>query len=206
MNTPTHLLMGAALLSRNRSRWQGTTTSQRWFNALVLVGALVPDLGLFVLFVWARGILGVSEDQLWSEIYWQSNWQAAFTIGNSIPLFGLLFALGAVFRKHTGGLFLMGFAAAAFTHLTFDFPFHHDDAHAHFWPFTDWRFNSPLSYWDPAHHGEIVQIIEVVMAIVLMGVLWKRFPGHRILSAVLIVALISYIAVPIYFTMMMGLS
>jgi len=206
MNTPTHLLMGAALLSRSRDRWQGSSKSQRWFNALILLGALIPDLGLFVLFVWARGILGVSEDQLWSEVYWRANWQTVFTIGNSIPLFGFLLVLGVVFRRYTWSLYMVGFASAALIHLAFDLPFHHDDAHAHFWPFTDWRFNSPLSYWDPAHHGGVMQIIEVTMALGLIAVLWRRFPGNRALSAVLVVALISYIAVPVYFTMMMSTS
>jgi len=34
-------------------------------------------------------------------------------------------------------------------HALFDFPLHHDDGHRHFWPFSEFRFDSPVSYWDP---------------------------------------------------------
>ena len=61
--------------------------------------------------------------------------------------------------------------AAALLHLTFDLPFHHDDAHPHFWPFSDWRFTSPLSYWDPAHDGGVIALAEVGLAVVLIGFL-----------------------------------
>ena len=61
--------------------------------------------------------------------------------------------------------------AAALLHLTFDLPFHHDDDHPHFWPFSDWRFTSPLSYWDPAHDGRVIALAEVGLAVVLIGFL-----------------------------------
>jgi hypothetical protein len=56
-----------------------------------------------------------------------------------------------------------------------DLPLHHDDAHRHFFPFLDWRFSSPVSYWDPEHHGQWVSLIEfsgVLAASVFMYWRW----------------------------------
>ena len=41
-----------------------------------------------------------------------------------------------------------------------DLPLHNDDAHRHFFPFSDWRFSSPVSYWDPQHYGYWASLVE----------------------------------------------
>ena len=50
-------------------------------------------------------------------------------------------------------------------HSLLDLPVHNDDAHRHFFPFSNYRFISPFSYWDPNHYGRIVAFVE--MALVL---------------------------------------
>ena len=67
------------------------------------------------------------------------------------------------------------FCASALLHLAFDFPFHNDDARPHFWPLSDWVFESPLSYWDRAHHGTLVGAAEWIACAVCLVVLWIRF-------------------------------
>ena len=62
------------------------------------------------------------------------------------------------------------FFASMFLHACFDFPLHHNDAHHHFFPFSDWRFLSPISYWNPEYYGNIIAPIEVLM--VVLGSLW----------------------------------
>ena len=37
---------------------------------------------------------------------------------------------------------------------------HRDDSHRHPYPLSDWRFISPLSYWDPVHHGQWLGLAE----------------------------------------------
>ena len=70
-------------------------------------------------------------------------------------------------------------AIAALLHLSLDFPLHADDAHRHFWPVTDWRFASPVSYWDPQAYGLIGAAIETVVALGATLVLWRRFSKWR---------------------------
>lgn len=194
MNTPTHLLIGAAALARPAEDSAG-----RLRNAAILIGALIADAAIFVLFGWARLYQGVSERALWSEVYWQEPWQTLVAIGNSIPLYLGLLVFGLLARSQVA----IVFAAAALLHLAFDLPFHHDDAHPHFWPFSDWRFNSPLSYWDPDHHGSLIALAEVGLAILLILFLWRRFRS-RAVRAVLVLAFATYVAVPAYFTFMLG--
>jgi hypothetical protein len=60
-------------------------------------------------------------------------------------------------------------------HLGLDFLLHHDDGRAHFWPVTNWIFQSPVSYWDGRHYGNIVGPLEIAMSLLCCAVLWRRF-------------------------------
>ena len=95
------------------------------------------------------------------------------------------------------------FALAALAHLAADLPVHADDAHRHFWPLTDWRFHSPISYWDRDHHGGLASMAEAVLGVVLCVVLWRRF-GVAWVRVLLALAALTYVAVPLYFTLVLG--
>ncbi|GBF25397.1 hypothetical protein MnTg02_00428 [bacterium MnTg02] len=185
MNTPTHLLISIALLAKPDAPRR---------NMAVIFGALIPDLSIYVLFVWAKLVAQVPEQEIWRHLYWQEPWQTLSGLSNSFPLYAMLVALG-VWR---GWTLLAIFGASALLHLAFDFPFHASDAHRHFWPFSDWRFHSPLSYWDGGHYGELVGIFELAMAIALMAIIFRRFKEVWVKVA-LAIGLVSYAAVPLYF-------
>lgn len=185
MNTPTHLLISVALLAKPDAPRR---------NMAVIFGALIPDLSIYILFVWAKFVVQVLEYEIWRQLYWQEPWQTLSGLSNSIPLYAMLVMLG-LWR---GWPLLVIAGASVLLHLAFDFPFHASDAHRHFWPFSDWRFHSPLSYWDGEHHGEFVRIFELTMAIVLMGIVFRRFKEVWVKVA-LAIGLVSYAAVPLYF-------
>jgi hypothetical protein len=46
-----------------------------------------------------------------------------------------------------------------------DLPVHNDDAHRHFFPFSNYRFISPISYWDRKHYGSIVSLVEMLLVL-----------------------------------------
>ena len=194
MNTPTHLLISAAVLARSPDN---PVKPERGHYLVILLGGLVPDLAIFFMFAWERLIMGVSETGLWRDVYWQEPWQSPVTLGNSAPLYGLIVLGGILYRKTLA----IVFGLAAFLHILFDFPFHHDDAHAHFWPFSNWRFHSPISYWDADHYGTYVSLVEFVLAMCLIYILWRRF---RMLWVRILLgfAAFTYFAVPTYFSMM----
>ena len=190
MNTPTHLLIGAAAFARRGA------TARNW---AVLAGAMIPDAAIFVLFAWARLVQGASERELWSSLYWQEPWQSLVAVANSVPLFLGAALLGLVARSPL----VVVLALSGLLHLAFDLPFHHDDAHPHFWPFSDWRFRSPFSYWDPQHFGAVVKLAETALAIALSALLWRRFES-RLVRAALLLGVASYLAVPLYFGLMLA--
>lgn len=165
MNTIAHMVVASAALARP------DRPKRNW---AVLLGAFVPDASMFVFFAWSR-VQGWSGDETWNVQYWNEPWQTLGAASNSFVLFGLLLAL-AGWRKWP---LVAVIAIAALLHLALDFPLHADDAHRHFWPVTDWRFASPVSYWDPKAYGLIGAAIETVVALGATLVLWRRFSKWR---------------------------
>lgn len=83
-------------------------------------------------------------------------------------------------------------------HCLIDLPVHHDDAHRHFFPFSEYRFFSPVSYWDPQHFGNYVLTVEIVLTLILGGYLWvsscatANAPQANALRLILVLALAAY--------------
>jgi len=107
---------------------------------------------------------------------------------HSVPLWLAALALAAALRARAAA----AFAAGGLLHQAFDFPLHADDPHRHLWPLSDWRFESPVSYWDPARYGAWVQPLELALGLLLVAVLWRRWPG-RWARAALAFALLLYV-------------
>ncbi len=64
-------------------------------------------------------------------------------------------------------------------HIFGDLPLHHDDAHRHFFPLLDWRFLSPVSYWDPAHHGQWASLVEFIAVLAAALIMYRWRPLLR---------------------------
>ncbi|APX11958.1 cobalamin biosynthesis protein CobQ [Tateyamaria omphalii] len=161
MNTPAHLLIGAAAF--------GKSADQRILVA-AFAGGLMPDLSLYLMAGVSLYILGIPPSVVFNDLYFSGAWQTVFAIDNSFFVWGVLCAI-AVWRKSGWAIALTG---AALVHLALDFPLHHDDGRPHFWPFSYWVFESPVSYWDRSHGAALVAPIEASIATVAAVVLWRR--------------------------------
>jgi membrane-bound metal-dependent hydrolase YbcI (DUF457 family) len=166
MNTPAHLLFGAALFAR---------PSRPGTPVAAVLGSLVPDLSLYFMAATSIWVLGIPAERVFRELYFSDEWQAVFAVDNSIPLWSVLLAF-ALWRQKP---ILVAFASAGLLHLACDLSLHNEDARRHFWPLSDWIFRSPLSYWDPRHHGRVVAPLEMAFAILWTAILWRRFTGWR---------------------------
>ena len=171
MNTPAHVVLSAVALGRER--WRGL-----W--GPITLGALLPDLPMFGFYAYQRLLRGRPEATIWGELYFEPDWQLFFDLFNSFPLLAVA-GLVAWRVGNTRGLALV---ASMALHCLFDLPLHHDDAHGHFEPLSSWRFASPLSYWDPAHHGRIVGALELVGTLAGAFVLVRRGGAWRNLGLV----------------------
>ena len=165
MNTPTHLILAAAVFAK---------PNQPKLTWAALIGGFLPDLSLYFMVIWHKFVLNTSERVIFDEVYFSKYWQFVFSVDNSFFVWGAILALALVARNG----WVIALSGAGFLHLMFDFPLHHDDARAHFWPLSDWKFESPVSYWDPAHYGGIMAPLEYIFALILLTILWRRFTGR----------------------------
>ena len=153
MNTPAHAIFNLLVL-----RGAGKAGARNELILPVAVGAVLPDLPMVWFYFYQRVLVGLPEQVIWGEAYYR-DWQVVFDLFNSLPLLAVLsvgaFLLGA--RR-------LGFLAASMgIHSLADLPLHNDDAHRHLYPLSDWRFESPISYWDPSHYGLWIALAEIVM-------------------------------------------
>ncbi|MEO1639318.1 MAG: cobalamin biosynthesis protein CobQ [Pseudomonadota bacterium] len=190
MNTPAHLIFGMTAFGK---------TNRAAVTAAAFVGALIPDLSLYLLSGWHLLVLGTSPDVVFGQLYFSDLWQSIFRIDNSIVLWSLGLAVAVMARSGVG----IALCGAALLHLGLDFPLHHDDGRAHFWPISNWIFESPVSYWDPAHYGNIVGVIEVIAVLACCVVLWRRF-AHKAMRGLIIALAAMQLAPVIIWAVMFG--
>lgn len=150
MNTPSHVIINLFILGRHQP-------SQ--FNLPIIIGSLLPDVAIFWFYFWTKFIKKLPESTIWSETYFSSSWQDIFAIPNSI----VLCLIGVVIAHYLQQPFLKIMFISMIIHCLCDLPVHHDDAHRHFVPLTDFRFVSPFSYWDVRYHGKWVALLELLI-------------------------------------------
>lgn len=173
MNTPTHLLVGAAAFGR---------AGQAKMTIAALLGAAVPDASLYGLVAYERLVNDTDPRVIFDELYFSDGWRAVFQVDNSIFVYGLILAIGAAARWPV----LIAFAGAALLHIALDLPFHHDDGRPHFWPVSDHIVASPLSYWDGRRGAGWVGLLEMAIVLATAAALWLR---HRQIWARALIAL-----------------
>jgi len=171
MNTPAHLLIGAALMGK---RGQPAVI---W---AAMAGGLAPDLSLYLLAGSAIFLLGIAPETVFGELYFSPAWQTVFSIDNSVFLWAAGLALAVWARR----AWAVAFAGAGLIHIGLDFPLHHDDGRAHFWPLSGWIFESPLSYWDHRHGAGWIAPLEGALSAAAAVRLWLWRPGWKIMAVV----------------------
>ncbi|MGF1482104.1 MAG: hypothetical protein ACFB4I_21930 [Cyanophyceae cyanobacterium] len=160
MNTPSHWILNLALL--------GQAAAPK-ANGAIAVGAVLPDVPIFVFYLVAKVVYRMPERQIWSEAYYEPVWHTVVALFHSIPLALIGLALCAWSRWRPGVIACISLVL----HSLLDLPVHHDDAHRHFFPLSDYRLISPVSYWDPNHYGSAVALIELMLVCAATPVVFK---------------------------------
>ena len=198
MMTQTHILVGLALFGRPKEHAR---------NAMAVAGGIVPDAAIFVMYGIEK-LKGTNEREIWRDVYFSPFWQDVVAWGNSVPLYLLLLGIAWILiRKEIqpAGTLLAVFAGSCLAHMALDFPVHVEDAHRHLFPLSNFRFRSPVSYWDPKHFGVQMATFESLLGIGLSIFLMRKFKSliARIAIGVL---LLGYLAVPAYFALQFATS
>lgn len=151
---------------------------------------------MFFFYLVEKGVRGVPEAVIWSSRYFDPAWQDLFDLFHSLPLMAVALAITLATRQRSWTLLF----ASMVLHVMFDLPLHHDDAHRHFYPLSDFRFASPVSYWDSAHYGWLAVPLEAAGGLFGCLLLWRRQPGRaaRLGVAGLGVLYVAYVAFALF--------
>ena len=170
MNTPTHAALNFLVLGRKPA------APRAW----IVLAAVLPDVPMFVFFLYEARVRGESMQRIFGEIYFQPAWQTTFDGFHSIPLFVLLGLWFLWRRQRTGQLF----AASLLLHSLVDWPTHLEDAHAYFWPIWRQPLRGFVSYWHPGSRFWLLELF--ICGSALAWIVWQRFApaaerslGHR---------------------------
>lgn len=165
MNTPAHVVVN--LLCIGRRDTASTLTP-------VVAGAILPDAPMFIFYFVEKIIHQKPEMMIWRQSYYQSDWQNFIDFFNSLPLMLIGLSIAAWISSKVGMLVF----SSMILHVAGDLPLHHDDAHRHFFPFSNWRFISSFSYWDSHHYGNIVSSLEILAVIIGSTILFRMYRSH----------------------------
>ncbi len=193
MNTQSHVLMGALLFGQKMPRlaWAG------------VAGGLIPDLPMFAIVGFLRAT-GHEFEEIFGKIYWEYWWQVANAIGHNFILWSAVCVIASLLLKSDDrvtaarGAFAFALGGSALLHSCIDFLCHRNDAHMHFWPLSEWRFVSPISYWDSNFYGTEFSLFEAALGIIMAVLLFRIFRNWMVRSALGIAGLL-YAAVPAFF-------
>jgi len=177
MNTPAHILIGAALFGSRDN-------DQRNITFAAILGGVLPDLSLYLMAGFTIFILQTPAEVVFDELYFSNNWQLVFSIDNSFFVWGALCLIACKLKSR----FFIALTLSALLHLLCDISLHNDDARQHFWPITDWRFMSPLSYWDSNHHALIIAPLEGLFCAI--AAIYLLIGNHRKWLKLLILSLL----------------
>ncbi len=185
--------MGALLFGRKipKVAWAGAA------------GGLLPDLPMLAIVGFLRAT-GHDFSEIFGKLYWEHWWQVANAIGHNFILWSVVCIIGWSLRDNANparretGTLTFALGGSALVHSAIDFLVHRNDAHMHFWPFTEWRFVSPVSYWDPAFYGTQFSLFEAALGLLMAILLFRKFK-HWLVRGALAIAAIMYVAVPAYF-------
>lgn len=172
MNTPAHLLIGLAVFARRDVPRSGRSAA---------LGSLLPDFSLYLLAGVSLFVLQIPAERVFGELYFSREWQAVFAVDNSFVIWTVVL-FGALWLRSAAAI---AFSGAGLLHLATDFALHNDDARAHFWPVSDWVFESPLSYWDSTHHAAAIAPITALAVLISATLVWRRWPDWRLRLGVL---------------------
>jgi hypothetical protein len=180
MITPTHIVYNLAILGRkNKSE----------INRVIFFGGLLPDISTYLFYLY-YSIIGASPFEIWDKIYFLPVWQNYFGLTHSLWLWPICFII-SFYKKWRLATY---FFSSVLLHVILDFCLHATDGYSHFVPFSDFKFYSPISYYDPKYFGDYVSIIELFGYITCSFILYKRTQNIFLKICIILLAFILTLA------------
>lgn len=150
MQTPGHAIINLAILG-------SLLPTVPYVGLGIILGAVIPDIPIVILYTTQHYLHKTPDDEIWAVHYQKPFWLNLIHGAHSLPI-SLAGALCCAVLAQPAGV---AFFASMFGHALLDLPVHNRDAHRHFLPISQYRFESPYSYWDPKFHGAKVALVEI---------------------------------------------
>lgn len=181
MQTYSHALINGVLARPLKRRgWDVNTFA-------FVLGGILPDIPFFLMTViggiYYTMIGGTPSGEspmvyMHMTLYFRDPWWISAHNSLHAPAVLIVLSVAGIAGTQNGqawGAFLLWFALGAGLHTLIDVFTHAGDGPLLFFPFNwSYRFQSPISYWDPAHYGLIFAPLEHVLDVVLIAVLVRR--------------------------------
>ena len=187
MVTQSHVVLNISLLSKR---------DKPFLHRYAFMGAVLPDLPMFIFFAVETFIWRTPQDELWGSRYFIAPWQTFFDLFNAIPLILIVLGIGYYLLRSER---IVVFGWSLLLHCGFDFLTHHDDGHHHFFPLSDFVFESPISYWDRDHYGSIVAPIERLIMLIASVYLFPRLKTRLARGALVLINVLFLASYLIFF-------
>ena len=184
MQTPSHFLITAVLAKK------APVHHRIIHRSALLVGSILPDLPFLILtlgyevyYRWfaAPPTSGSIMEYLHFDLFFTDPvWVISHNFFHSLVVNIFLSSLGywGVRRNWWWGRLLFWFSIGTLFHTLIDIFTHHSDGPLLFFPLNwNYRFASPISYWEAANYGRIFIIVEYtldVMLVVYFVWVWRK--------------------------------
>ena len=147
-----------------------------------VIGSVLPDVPLGVLTLLAIvNTPDMSSAMTYMDQAYTSSplWIALHNTPHSFVVMGLLSVLGYVLIRRRWGRWLLWYAAGATLHIAIDIATHAGDGPMFLYPLSDYRFNSPVSYWNPAYYGRAFTAFEYLLDAALLVYLFIAYRSPK---------------------------
>lgn len=188
MNTPSHFIMTAAL--------RKALPNVPIVAAAFLIGSVAPDIPLYLLsfggivyFHYGLGwSLSETADHMYKTLYFEdAGWIAFHNLFHSLVVICAGILVARIIRDRYPRLsgWLHWFFLSCCLHTLVDIFTHVDDGPVFLWPLTQtYRFDGPVSYWDPSFYGRQFATFEILFDAVLviylaLPWLWRRLRARQ---------------------------
>lgn len=143
-----------------------------------VLGSVLPDAPVGVLMVLAlleNPNMQEAMDIMDRAFYSDPVWIALHNTPHSLVAMGVLSVLGYALRRRRWGRWLLWYAAGSVLHIVIDVATHAGDGPMFLYPLSGYRFESPVSYWDPAYYGRAFTVFEYLLDAVLLVYLFVTY-------------------------------
>jgi hypothetical protein len=161
--------------------WAWYPFRQRDWVGFLTLGAVLPDLPYVAVFAWTA--LSAGPGALGDLHLWESLWGSPLVaaLHSFVPWLAASAILAPWLVRSRWARPGVALLAGWLLHVVVDALTHRSDGYLIYYPLSDYRFPTPVSYWEPAYHGVTFAIAcDSLIALAVVRLAWQRARRRRV--------------------------